>query len=60
MHRDWSKPSYSHSTGHLIRIFHLLEIGIRGNTHFAFPDLNNTVIADLLSGFLTESGRDDD
>jgi hypothetical protein len=42
------------------RLIHLPDIGICGNTHFPFPDLNNTVIADLLFGFLTESGLDDD
>ena len=42
------------------RLVHLPCIGIHGNTHFPFSDLNNTVIADLLSGFLTESGMDDD
>jgi hypothetical protein len=41
------------------RLVHLPDIGIRGNTHFPFSDLNNTVIADLLSMFLTESGLDD-
>lgn len=28
---------------------HLPEIGIRGNTHFPFSDLNNIELADLLS-----------
>ena len=45
--------------GH-VRLVHLPDIGIRGNTHFPFSDLNNTGIADLLSGFLTESGLDAD
>ena len=31
---------------------HLPELGIRGNTHFPFSDLNNLLIADLLSEFL--------
>ena len=38
------------------RLVHLPDIGICGNTHFPFSDLNNTQIADLLSGFLAESG----
>jgi pimeloyl-ACP methyl ester carboxylesterase len=42
------------------RLICLPDIGIRGNTHFPFSDLNNTEIADLLSGFLAESGLDGD
>jgi len=41
------------------RLVRLPDIGIRGNTHFPFSDLNNLQIADLLSGFLAESGLDD-
>jgi 4-carboxymuconolactone decarboxylase len=33
---------------------HLPDIGIRGNTHFLFSDLNNVEIADLVSKFLAE------
>jgi hypothetical protein len=36
----------------------LPEIGIYGNTHFPFSDLNNIEIADLLSGFLHDKGLD--
>jgi hypothetical protein len=32
----------------------LPEIGIHGNTHFAFSDLNNHEIADLISAFLAD------
>jgi pimeloyl-ACP methyl ester carboxylesterase len=39
-------------------VIHLPEIGIRGNTHFPFSDLNNIEIADLLSKFLNEKGLD--
>ena len=39
-------------------LVHLPEIGIQGNTHFAFSDLNNVQIADLVSKFLSEKGRD--
>jgi hypothetical protein len=35
-----------------VTLVHLPEIGIRGNTHFAFSDLNSVQIADLLSDFL--------
>jgi hypothetical protein len=40
------------------RLVSLPEIGITGNTHFAFSDLNNREIADQLSAFLTEKGLD--
>jgi pimeloyl-ACP methyl ester carboxylesterase len=36
----------------------LPEIGIHGNTHFAFSDLNNTEIADHIAVFLTEKKLD--
>jgi pimeloyl-ACP methyl ester carboxylesterase len=36
----------------------LPEIGITGNTHFMFSDLNNIEIADLLSNWLREKGLD--
>ena len=36
----------------------LPEIGIYGNTHAAFSDLNNQEIADLLENFLHEKGLD--
>lgn len=32
----------------------LPELGIHGNTHFAFSDLNNREVADLISAFLAE------
>ena len=35
---------------------HLPEIGIRGNTHFPFSDLNNLEIADLMYEFLEKKG----
>lgn len=41
-----------------VTVVHLPEIGIRGNTHFPFSDLNNVEIADLLSKFLKEKGLD--
>ncbi len=41
-----------------VTLVHLPEIGIRGNTHFPFSDLNNVEIADLLSGFLHDKGLD--
>ena len=35
-------------------LVHLPAIGIRGNTHFPFSDLNNRQIADLMSRFLAK------
>ena len=35
-----------------VTVVHLPEIGVRGNTHFPFSDLNNLEIADLMSKFL--------
>jgi pimeloyl-ACP methyl ester carboxylesterase len=39
-----------------VTIVHLPEIGIHGNTHFLFSDLNNVEIANLFSRFLKEKG----
>jgi len=39
-----------------VTLVHLPEIGIRGNMHFPFSDLNNLEIADLMSGFLEKKG----
>jgi hypothetical protein len=41
-----------------VTVLHLPEIGVRGNTHFPFSDLNNVQIADIMSGFLHEKGLD--
>lgn len=41
-----------------VTLVHLPSIGIRGNTHFPFSDLNNLEIADLLSEFLAKKGLD--
>lgn len=40
------------------QLLFLPEIGIYGNTHAAFSDLNNQEIADLLEKFLHEKGLD--
>lgn len=37
-------------------VVHLPEIGIHGNTHFPFSDLNNLEIADLMSDWLAKKG----
>ncbi|CBN87096.1 TPA: hypothetical protein ACFRHF_002141 [Neisseria lactamica] len=34
----------------------LPEIGIRGNSHFAFAEANNVEIADVLENLLAEKG----
>jgi pimeloyl-ACP methyl ester carboxylesterase len=39
-------------------LVHLPEIGIRGNTHFPFSDLNNQQIADLMATYLAKRGLD--
>lgn len=41
-----------------VTLIHLPAIGIKGNTHFPFSDLNNLEIADLLSKWLKEKGLD--
>ena len=41
-----------------VTLIHLPEIGITGNTHFPFSDLNNVEIANLLSDWLKEKGLD--
>jgi pimeloyl-ACP methyl ester carboxylesterase len=39
-------------------ILHLPDVGVFGNTHFAFADLNNIQVADLVSSYLHEKGLD--
>jgi hypothetical protein len=39
-------------------LLHLPDIGVYGNTHFPFSDLNSLKIADLLSGYLHAKGLD--
>ena len=34
----------------------LPEVGVKGNTHFPFSDLNNLEVADLMQNFLKEKG----
>lgn len=52
MARRWRDVVNEH--GGDVRVIHLPEIGINGNTHFAFSDLNNVQIADLVSQFLQQ------
>lgn len=56
MARLWRDAINGH--GGDVTLVHLPEIGIRGNTHFAFSDLNNLEIADLLTKFLKEKRLD--
>ena len=41
-----------------VTVVHLPEIGVKGNTHFPFSDLNNVEIADLMSEWLKKKGLD--
>jgi Alpha/beta hydrolase family len=41
-----------------VTVVHLPEIGVQGNTHFPFSDLNNLEIANLLSKFLEQKRLD--
>jgi hypothetical protein len=41
-----------------VTVVHLPEVGIKGNTHFPFSDLNNLQIADLMSTWLNKKGLD--
>lgn len=41
-----------------VEVVHLPEIGIAGNTHFPFSDLNNVEIGDLMAMFLAAKGLD--
>jgi hypothetical protein len=54
MARLWRDAVNRH--GGDVTLVHLPEVGIRGNTHFPFSDLNNLQVADLLSEFLEEKG----
>lgn len=41
-----------------VTVVHLPEIGIKGNTHFPFSDLNNVEVANLMSEWLQEKKLD--
>lgn len=56
MARIWAATINKH--GGDATVVHLPEIGINGNTHFPFSDLNNVEIANLLSKWLKEKGLD--
>lgn len=52
----WAQAVNRH--GGDVTVVNLPEIGIRGNTHFPFSDLNNLQIADEMSSFLSVKGLD--
>lgn len=54
MAKLWAKAVNRH--GGDATVVHLPEIGIDGNTHFPFSDLNNLKIADLMEDFLQKKG----
>jgi hypothetical protein len=56
MAKLWAETINRH--GGDAKVVHLPEIGVRGNTHFPFSDLNNVQIADLMSKFLAEKNLD--
>jgi len=56
MARKWRDAVNKH--GGDVTVVHLPEIGIKGNTHFPFSDLNNLQVADLMSAWLTKKGLD--
>ncbi|MEZ0236673.1 MAG: alpha/beta fold hydrolase [Methylophilaceae bacterium] len=56
MAKQWAEAINRH--GGDAKVVHLPEIGIHGNTHFPFSDLNNVQIADLMSRFLAEKHLD--
>ena len=39
-------------------LVHLPKVGIKGNTHFLFSDLNNERVADHIANWLHEKGLD--
>ena len=56
MARKWRDAVNKH--GGDVTVVHLPEVGIKGNTHFPFSDLNNLQVAELMSTWLTKKGLD--
>ncbi|MFT3901791.1 MAG: alpha/beta fold hydrolase [Niabella sp.] len=54
--KQWRDAVNKH--GGDVTFVHLPDIGIKGNTHFPFSDLNNVQIADLLSEWLKQKRLD--
>lgn len=55
--KQWAKTVNRH--GGDVTLVHLPDVGIKGNTHFAFADLNNVAVADELSKWLKQKHLDD-
>jgi pimeloyl-ACP methyl ester carboxylesterase len=56
MARLWAATVNKH--GGDVKVVHLPEVGIEGNTHFLMSDLNNIAIADSLSNWVKGKGLD--
>ena len=56
MARIWRDMVNQH--GGDVTVVHLPEVGIKGNTHFPFSDLNNVEVADLMSKWLQDKNLD--
>ncbi|MCW5552186.1 MAG: alpha/beta fold hydrolase [Verrucomicrobiae bacterium] len=56
MAKLWKNAVNGH--GGDVTLVHLPDIGVRGNTHFPFSDLNNLDIANLMSNWLKDKGLD--
>lgn len=56
MAKKWAEAINRH--GGDATVVHFPEVGIHGNTHFPFSDLNNVEVANLLSKWLKEKGLD--
>ena len=54
--QDWVNTVNKH--GGKATLVHLPKVGIKGNTHFPFSDLNNQEVAEHLAGWLKEQGLD--
>ena len=57
-HRAQQMAERINARGGDAKVLSLPDIGIKGNTHAAFADLNNLEIAKILEGFLHEKGLD--
>lgn len=56
MAKLWAQAVNRH--GGDAKVVHLPDVGLRGNTHFPFSDLNNLAVADLMSEFLASKKLD--
>jgi len=56
MARLWGDVVNKH--GGDVTVVHLPDVGLKGNTHFPFSDLNNVEVADLMSKWLKQKQLD--